>query len=114
MTTTTLLEKDHYLVQFEQLSRELGDRDPPWLRRLRKAAIARFAELGFPTTRNEDWKFTNVAPLARTPLEPAPHPQPDLLSGGETSAPRAIVLSTLNGYASPISTSDRWRQYGVV
>ena len=34
----------------------------------RRAAIARFAELGFPGTRNEDWKFTSVAPLVRTPL----------------------------------------------
>src|SRR6266436_102017 len=39
--------------------------DPPWLREIREAASERFAELGFPTTRDEDWRFTNVAPLAR-------------------------------------------------
>jgi Fe-S cluster assembly protein SufD len=38
----------------------------PWLRQLREAAFARFAELGFPTTHDEDWRFTNVAPIART------------------------------------------------
>ena len=26
----------------------------------------RFAELGFPTTHDEEWRFTNVAPIART------------------------------------------------
>jgi Fe-S cluster assembly protein SufD len=29
----------------------------------RRAAIARFGELGFPTTRQEAWRFTSVAPL---------------------------------------------------
>jgi Fe-S cluster assembly protein SufD len=32
---------------------------------LRRAAIERFAVLGFPTTRQEEWRFTNLAPLAR-------------------------------------------------
>lgn len=60
--------KNTYLAQYEQFERELNG-DPPWLRRIRKAAIARFGELGFPSARNEDWKFTNVAPLARTSFE---------------------------------------------
>ena len=33
---------------------------------LKNAAFARFSELGFPTTKNEEWRFTNVAPIART------------------------------------------------
>ena len=37
---------------------------------LRKAAIARFSELGFPTTNDEDWRFTNVAPIAALPFKP--------------------------------------------
>jgi Fe-S cluster assembly protein SufD len=32
---------------------------------LRETAFKRFAELGFPTTHDEDWRFTNVAPIAR-------------------------------------------------
>jgi len=38
---------------------------------LRKSGIARFAELGFPTTSQEDWRFTNVAPIAELPFKPA-------------------------------------------
>ena len=39
---------------------------PEWLQPLRDRAFARFAELGFPTTHDEEWRFTNVAALART------------------------------------------------
>src|ERR1035438_7554622 len=39
---------------------------PAVVQPLRDAAFARFAELGFPTTHNEEWRFTNVAPIART------------------------------------------------
>ncbi|MEO8371241.1 MAG: Fe-S cluster assembly protein SufD [Candidatus Solibacter sp.] len=38
---------------------------PAWLQPLKSAAFARFSELGFPTTKNEEWRFTNVAPIAR-------------------------------------------------
>jgi Fe-S cluster assembly protein SufD len=44
---------------------------PPWVGPIRKAAIQRFAELGFPTTKNEEWKYTNVSPIARTAFQPA-------------------------------------------
>jgi Fe-S cluster assembly protein SufD len=33
------------------------------LRRLREEAFLSFAALGFPSVRNEDWKYTNVAPI---------------------------------------------------
>jgi Fe-S cluster assembly protein SufD len=38
----------------------------PWLQALRENAFQRFLELEFPTTHDEDWRFTNVAPIART------------------------------------------------
>ncbi len=44
---------------------------PECLRPLREAAFARFAELGFPTTHDEDWRFTNVAPIARATFQVA-------------------------------------------
>jgi len=37
----------------------------PGIQRLREAGFQRFAELGFPTTHDEEWRFTNVAPIAR-------------------------------------------------
>jgi len=44
---------------------------PAWLQTLRDTAFARFAELGFPDTHNEEWRFTNVAPIAKTAFAPA-------------------------------------------
>jgi len=35
-----------------------------WLNELRQKGMARFEALGFPTTKNEDWHFTSVAPIA--------------------------------------------------
>ncbi len=40
---------------------------PSWMRDLRRKGLSSFARLGFPTARkgNENWKYTNVAPVAR-------------------------------------------------
>ena len=35
----------------------------PWIQVLRDQAFARFSELGFPTTHDEEWRFTNVKPV---------------------------------------------------
>ncbi len=44
----------------------------PWIQSLREAAFERFAKLGFPTTREEEWRFTNVAPIARAAWKAGP------------------------------------------
>jgi Fe-S cluster assembly protein SufD len=58
-----------YLEQFKRL--ENGAGGPDWLRPVRQAAMVRSSELGFPTVRDEDWKFTNLAPLSRKAFAPA-------------------------------------------
>ena len=57
-----------YLAAFERMERELAASGPPAVHRLRKAALARFAELGFPGPRDEEWRFTPIAPLAKVPF----------------------------------------------
>ncbi|MGO9010930.1 MAG: Fe-S cluster assembly protein SufD [Bryobacteraceae bacterium] len=54
--------------QIGQWLEEFTRQEPaePWLQKLRENAFARFTELGFPTTRDEEWRFTNVAPIVRT------------------------------------------------
>lgn len=53
---------------------QFGEQRPadPWLQKLRETGFRRFAETGFPTTKNEEWRFTNVAPIARTDFRVAP------------------------------------------
>ncbi len=59
-------EKDVLRAEFELFAEQLARTDAPWLRARRTAAFTRFSERGFPTTRDEEWRETNVAPLART------------------------------------------------
>jgi Fe-S cluster assembly protein SufD len=47
----------------EEFSKQPATAD--WVQELREAAFQRFSEAGFPTTRDEEWRFTNVAPVAR-------------------------------------------------
>src|SRR5688572_7485008 len=70
---------DVYLDKFSRFEREPSQ--PSWLLPLRKAGIARFAELGIPTLRDEDWRFTNVAPVAKQPFKPAFEPTHGVVAG---------------------------------
>jgi Fe-S cluster assembly protein SufD len=60
-----------YLAEFSRAEKELAKVGPPSLQHARKAAIARFGEVGFPTAHDEEWRFTNVAPLARIAFKAA-------------------------------------------
>lgn len=58
-----------YPAEFSRLRKKLCGADLPWVREMRESAIARFEELGFPTRRDEDWRNTDVTPIARTEFE---------------------------------------------
>ena len=72
---------------------------PGWLGELRKAALAEFNAVGFPTTRNEDWHFTSVTPIAertfRTVRPTAAPSSGDILAHtvGDASWPRAVFVN---------------------
>lgn len=59
-----------YLASFTRLQSALNQNAPAWLAKLRREAIDSFAELGFPTTHDEEWIYTNLAPLASIPFVP--------------------------------------------
>jgi Fe-S cluster assembly protein SufD len=44
---------------------------PPWLKTIREAARASARQTGFPNTRQEEWRFTNMAGLLELPLHAA-------------------------------------------
>ena len=66
ITLRSAPDTDAYLTAFNDLEGELSEHAPPSVQRLRRAAIDRFAATGFPGSRNEDWKFTNLAPFLRS------------------------------------------------
>ncbi len=49
--------------------RGLGTRAPAWLADHRARALEAFETIGFPTTRNESYRFTSVAPIAGTAFD---------------------------------------------
>lgn len=60
-----------YVDAIEQLEPTLAGGTVPWLRERRRTALARFAEQGFPSTREEEWKYTSVAAIERQAFKPA-------------------------------------------
>jgi Fe-S cluster assembly protein SufD len=61
------LQVDAYLTDFERLAAGCAATESAWLRNLRRTGIERFVDAGFPTTRDEEWKFTSIAPIADHP-----------------------------------------------
>ena len=60
----TTESKEQYLAAYKQATSHGSKRLPAWLGELREAGIASFDALGFPTLKNEDWKYTNLEPIA--------------------------------------------------
>ncbi len=87
-----------------------------WLTRVRQAALARFDALGFPTTRDEEWRFTSVAPIAEgrfviardgadtEPIDRAPF---------EWDGPRAATLVFVDGGYAPAASDEGTLPEGV-
>jgi Fe-S cluster assembly protein SufD len=68
MATAATERLRNYLDAYHTLGAN-ASRQPAWLRGLRERGFARFCEVGFPTTKNEDWRFTNVNAIAQTPFQ---------------------------------------------
>ncbi|HJR43163.1 MAG TPA: Fe-S cluster assembly protein SufD [Gemmatimonadaceae bacterium] len=67
-----------YVDDFATFARNGGAEGPQWVLPVRRLAIERFAQLGFPTPRNEDWHFTSVAPIAESTFQPLRSPSGDV------------------------------------
>ncbi len=95
---TTVTHIDSWLENFTEFEKRAAGRTLPWLHRLREDAFARFCEVGFPTTRDEDWRFTNVSAIAKTVFRPAAMTK---LAPGDSAAWRvddvAATLVFING-----------------
>src|SRR4051812_8532862 len=92
-------ETSSHMSNFSRLEQESTLPSHPWLQRLRQAAIARFEASGFPTVSQEEWRFTNLAPIARIPFRLARPDQRDIPQ--RFSMPHAIELAFVNGLFAP-------------
>jgi Fe-S cluster assembly protein SufD len=91
----------HYRRAFEQSDSGPAD----FLGPLRKAGIERFDAVGFPTTADEEWRLTNVQPIARQTFALA---EPDygaeamgLVRQFSLASDAAVELVIVNGHFAP-------------
>ena len=89
-TTETSTAANSYLRDFTGTDSGSDAPGPPFLRGLRGAGAAHFAQAGFPTRRDEEWRFTNVAPIAETPFTLAD-------KAGSTLTADALAVYTYDG-----------------
>lgn len=65
---STIERLGNYLEVFGELKKRTAE-PPTWLRSLREGAFVRFCESGFPTTKDEDWRFTNLSAISQTQFQ---------------------------------------------
>ena len=104
--------------EFESFRAGLPPQEPEWLRVLRTTGMRSFEELGFPTTRLEDWRHTSVAPIARTEFHRPPAAASvadlavlDTIDFGHAFARRQLVF--VNGRYAPDLSSGETSADGV-
>ena len=103
-----MTSKETFLAAFDELERRRLT-GPAWLRQRRGEAIARFAERGFPTPRDEDWKHTSLAPITATafdlnPDDDGPEPSEDAIAPFCVGGPTWSRLVFVNGrYSAKLS-----------
>jgi Fe-S cluster assembly protein SufD len=97
--TSLAVARERYVSRFGDCEAKLAAASPGWLAPLRRSAIDRFAELGFPTRKSEAWKYTSLAAIADADLDPRPAPcagvsRADLraLLGDDVSEQLALVF----------------------
>jgi len=56
---------ESYIKGFEEFKKS-GPVSTDHINELREKAINKFSELGFPTIRDEDWRFTNLTPISKS------------------------------------------------
>jgi Fe-S cluster assembly protein SufD len=113
--------QDIYHAHFARFAQQLASNasnGSSWTQGVRQAAFSRFAAIGFPSTREEAWKHTSVAALAKIPFTPAGYAREALrddvlirASFGQMTGPRLVFV---NGHYAPELSSLQPLPEGVI
>lgn len=75
---------------------------PKWFQEIRTQSLSRFLELGIPTTKDEEWKYTSVASLAGVPFKLALKSDlAETAAFDEYAQNDEIRIVLVNGFLSP-------------
>jgi len=94
----------HYLSEIEKFDGQQAENQPDWLGTLRSFAGERFDQLGFPSKKHEEWRWTNISAVSKGNFTYNPQPaevgDPATLQRalGEVSGPRLVLV---NGSFAP-------------
>ncbi|WP_020160787.1 Fe-S cluster assembly protein SufD [Methylobacter marinus] len=67
MTTATA---SRYTAEYQSIAPALPGQSLTWLQQLRSEALASFSVHGFPSLREEDWRYTNVSAIEKKLFKP--------------------------------------------
>lgn len=59
---------NNYISSFPKFEKNIASGDVAWLSQIRNNAISQFEQNGFPTARDEEWRYTSVSPIAKIPF----------------------------------------------
>jgi Fe-S cluster assembly protein SufD len=62
----TAQESTVHVDLYARLAQESRGERAPWLDALRRAAMTRFEQVGFPSKTQEEWRFTDISPITKT------------------------------------------------
>ena len=65
-----MVVSNSYLDSILKGQPQLPPSSTTWFNQLRAHAVEQAGTLQVPTTRDEEWRFTDISPLARLPLRP--------------------------------------------
>jgi Fe-S cluster assembly protein SufD len=108
---------DWYVSNFKIFENNLnGNRDIPF-HKIRQSAIAKFSELGFPNSKNEEWKYTSIKPLLKHEFKFEKKPvavTKNTLSGLVFKGLEKNLLVFVNGVFSEDLSTYKPAQNGVI
>lgn len=71
MATELVKESNLCEAAFRRARQDPGVNEPSWLQNLRENSFEQFERGGFPNIKQEEWKYTNVASIAKANFAPA-------------------------------------------
>lgn len=103
MNARQQVSASNYLGAYARIAGILPGRSLDWLVQARAAAIERFAANGFPTRRDEAWKYTSVSAIENSRFSVLPEPCAEFLAAqvNEYALPDAHLLVFVNGRLEP-------------
>ena len=93
LTVPTKIDRAAYLVNLLKLRPDLTD-DTTWLKGVRDRATAHVQEFAIPSTRDEEWRFTDLSALLQTKFQ-------------TVSSPATLSFTSIETYLLPETVNSR-------